>query len=343
MMLKCSYQEGGGTCMDIREQVIDCVMLAVQKLVTEDIYNAVQDILSVELNKYELTERCTEVATVDTTADTLLKHFAVVKSLEGIADTTIQRYVRENKKLLDFLNMPLEEIKTNDIRVYIASRRKAGVCNRTLDGIRRCFSSFFGWLQKEEYIMGNPCASLKQIKYRKEIKKPFSAIELEKIRMGCKTKRDLALVSFLYSTGCRVSEVARLNVSDIDFETQEITVLGKGDKERTVYLTDVAKMHLKEYLVERRDFSEALFVGKGSSRLGKSGIEAILKRIEKRTGVKNIHPHRFRRTLATNLLDRGMNIQDVAEILGHADLKTTQIYCFISKSNVKTAYRKYAA
>lgn len=329
--------------MDIREQVINNIMLVMQKLVAVEVYNALQDVLSVELNKYELTERCTEVATVDNSPDVLLKSFAVVKSLEGIADTTIERYMRENKKLLDFLNMPIEDIRTNDIRVYIASRRKAGVSNRTLDGMRRCYSSFFGWLQKEEYIVRNPCASLKQIKYRKEIKKPFSAIELEKIRMGCETKRDLALVSFLYSTGCRVSEVARLNLSDVDFETQEVTVLGKGDKERTVYLTDVAVMHLREYLVERRDFSEALFTGKGTKRLGKSGIEAILKRLEKKTGVKNVHPHRFRRTLATNLLDRGMNIQDVAEILGHADLKTTQIYCFISKTNVKTAYRKYAA
>ena len=341
-MLKCSYQEGGAY-MDMREQIINNVLLAMQKLVAVDVYNTLQDVLSVELNKYELTERCTEVATVDNSADNLLKTFAVVKSLEGIADTTIDRYMRENKKLLDFLNMPIEDIRTNDIRVYIASRRKAGVCNRTLDGMRRCFSSFFGWLQKEEYIVRNPCASLKQIKYRKEIKKPFSATELEKIRMACESKRDLALVSFLYSTGCRVSEVARLNMSDVDFEMKEITVLGKGDKERTVYLTDVAVMHLRAYLIERKDFSEALFTGKGTGRLGKSGIEAILRRIGKKADVQNVHPHRFRRTLATNLLDRGMNIQDVAEILGHADLKTTQIYCFISKSNVKTSYKKYAA
>lgn len=329
--------------VDIREQVINNVMSAVQKLVVSEVYNAIQDALSVELNKYELTERCTEVAVVDNTADVLLKSFAVVKSLEGIADTTIKRYMRENKLLLDFLKKPIEEISTNDIRVYIASRRKAGVSNRTLDGMRRCYSSFFGWLQKEEHIVRNPCAGLKQIKYRKEIKKPFSAVELEKIRMACESKRDLALVDFLYSTGCRVSEVSRLNLTDIMFETQECTVLGKGDKERTVYISDVAVMHLKEYLLERKGSAEALFVGKGSDRLGKSGIEAILKRIEKKSGVQNVHPHRFRRTLATNLLDRGMNIQDVAEILGHADLKTTQIYCFISKNNVKNAYRKYAA
>ena len=160
--------------------------------------------------------------------------------------------------------------------------------------------------------------------------------------MSCENIRDLALLDFLYCTGCRVSEVARLNTDDIDFERMECTVLGKGNKERTVYLSEVAAMHLKDYLSTRTDTGEALFAGKGTKRLGKNGIEVILKRIGGKAGVANVHPHRYRRTLATNLLDRGMNIQDVAAILGHADLKTTQVYCYISQKNVKTAYNKYA-
>lgn len=329
--------------MDIREQFIDTIMVKLKGSISTETYILLQDVLVLELNKYELTKRCTDIVEIDNSAEIALKNFAIVKSLEGLSDNTIKRYLRENKKLINFLHKPLEEISTNDIRVYIATCRKSNVSNRTLDGMRRCYSSFFGWLYKEGIIAQNPCMGLKQIKYKKEIKKPFSAVELEKIRMGCETKRDLALVSFLYSTGCRVSEVSRLNLSDVNFETQECIVLGKGSKERTVYLSDVAMMHLKEYLIDRNDFSEALFIGKGTNRLGKTGIEAVLKRLEKKTSIKNIHPHRFRRTLATNLLDRGMNIQDVAEILGHADLKTTQIYCFISKNNVKNAYRKYAA
>lgn len=175
------------------------------------------------------------------------------------------------------------------------------------------------------------------------MKKPYSAVELERIRSACSNVRDLALVDFLYSTGCRVSEVSHLDISDIDFDSLECTVVGKGNKERIVYLSDVAAMHLQEYLQGRKDVSEALFSGKGSDRLSKNGIEATLKRIGKKAKVENVHPHRFRRTLATNLLDRGMNIQDVAKILGHADLKTTQIYCFISQKNVKVAYQRYAA
>jgi site-specific recombinase XerD len=175
------------------------------------------------------------------------------------------------------------------------------------------------------------------------VKKPYSAVELERIRSACGNIRDLALVDFLYATGCRVSEVSHLDISDIDFDNLECTVIGKGNKERIVYLSDVAAMHLQEYLQGRKDVSEALFSGKGSDRLSKNGIEAALKRIGKKAKVENVHPHRFRRTLATNLLDRGMNIQDVAKILGHADLKTTQIYCFISQKNVKVAYQRYAA
>ena len=173
--------------------------------------------------------------------------------------------------------------------------------------------------------------------------KAYSAVELELIRKSCTDDRDLALVEFLYSTGCRVSEVSELDTVDIDMATGECIVIGKGNKERTVYLTDVAMLHLQTYLNSRTDNSIALFAGKGTPRLTKGGIETLLKRIGRAAGVENVHPHRFRRTLATNLLDRGMNIQDVAMILGHADLKTTQIYCYITQTNVKSAYRKYAA
>ena len=153
----------------------------------------------------------------------------------------------------------------------------------------------------------------------------------------------MELVNFLYATGCRVSELYRLDISDIDFENRECVVIGKGNKERTVFLSDVAKMHLQEYLISRDDFETALFLGKGTKRLSKNGIEAVLKRVGEVAGVENVHPHRFRRTLSTDLINRGVNIQDVAEILGHADLKTTQIYCYISKENVKSAYFRYAS
>lgn len=329
--------------MDIRADIVQHVMDAIRGRVDAGVADLVQDVLIMQLNKYEVQERCTEVAIRDDSAEGQLKKFLATKRVEGMADSTLRRYAEINRALLNYLGKPLGEITTYDIRFYLSVRRQIGkVSNRSLDGMRRCYSSFFSWLAAEGLISHNPCAALAQIKCRKTVKKPYSAAEMEKIRKSCGNIRDLALVDFLYATGCRVSEVSRLDISDVDFERMECVVLGKGNKERKVYLTEVAAMHLQEYLNGRKDTSEALFVGRGR-RLGKNGIEAIVKNLGSRAGVENVHPHRYRRTLATNLLDRGMNIQDVAAILGHADLKTTQIYCYISQANVRTAYRKYAA
>ena len=327
--------------MDIRLEIIQNVTEQLQGRVDQDILEVIQDVLVVQLQEYEVQERCTELSVVDTSAEGLLKKFLATKRIEGIAESTLKRYADQNLKLLRFLNKPVYEITTYDLRFYLSFCRQQGrVTNRTLNGMRRCYSSFFSWLSAEGLIGKNPCAGLVRVKFRKQVKKPYSAVELERIRSACSSNaRDLALVDFLYSTGCRVSEVSHLDINDIDFDNQECTVIGKGNKERIVYLSDVAAMHLQN----RTDMSEALFSGKGSDRLSKNGIEAALKRIGKKAKVENVHPHRFRRTLATNLLDRGMNIQDVAKILGHADLKTTQIYCFISQKNVKVAYQKYAA
>lgn len=329
--------------MDIRSSIIQAVIGALPGRADDDTINLVQDMLVMQLNAYEVTERCTDVAVRDDSAQGLLKKFLATKQVEGIADSTLQRYADINGALLQCLGKPLAEITTYDIRFYLSMRRQIGrVSNRTLDGMRRCYSSFFGWLAAEGLILHNPCAALAQIKSRKVVKKPYSAADMERMREACSNIRDLALVDFLYCTGCRVSEVSRLDVGDLDFERMECVVLGKGNKERKVYLTEVAAMHLQEYLETRKDACEALFVG-GGKRLGKNGIEAVIKKLGKRAGVGNAHPHRYRRTLATNLLDRGMNIQDVAAILGHADLKTTQVYCYISQANVRAAYCRFAA
>lgn len=332
--------------MDIREEIIQAVIEALTNRVENDVLDVVQDVLVIQLNNYEVQERCTDVAVRDNSADGLLKKFVATKRLEGIAESTLKRYADENQRLIRFLGKPLHDITTFDLRFYLSYRRensKKKVSNRTLNGIRRCYSSFFGWLASEGLISRNPCAALKQIKFRKEVKKPYSAVELEQIRRACTNERDLALVDFLYSTGCRVSEVVRLNVSDIDFEKRRCVVIGKGDKERLVYLTEVATMNLRAYIRHRKDAGLALFTGRGTPRIQKTGIESIIRKLGRAAGVTNAHPHRFRRTLATNLLDRGMPIQDVAAILGHADLKTTQIYCYVSQVNVEASYNRYVA
>ena len=330
--------------MELREIIANAVVEALRERVSEETVEIIYDTLIVTLNNYEVQKRCTEISIPENGAERLMKKFIATKRIEGIAESSLMRYRDINLKMIQYLRKPLQEITTYDLRFYLSMYRKErNVNNRTLDGMRRCFSSFFSWLSAEGLISRNPCASLAQIKYRKTVKKPFTAIEIERIRKACDNIRDLALVDFLYATGCRVSEVSKLDIVDVDFDNLECTVLGKGNKERIVYLSSVAAMNLQEYLEHRTDMADALFTGRGGKRLEKNGIEAVLRKLGTIANVNNVHPHRYRRTLATNMLDRGMNIQDVAAILGHADLKTTQVYCYISQKNVKAAYNKYAS
>jgi site-specific recombinase XerD len=217
-----------------------------------------------------------------------------------------------------------------------------GIQDRTLEGIRSVYCSYFGWLQKEGLLPSNPCANLTAIKSTKKVRVPYTDVDIEKLKEACQCNRDKALISFLLSTGCRISEVCGLNRDSINFVSGECTVLGKGDKERVVFIDDVTGMLLRRYLSERSDNYDALFVGRGSERMTPGGVRARLHRIAAEAGVENVHPHRFRRTLATSLIDRGMKIQDVASILGHDKLDTTMQYVFMNKDNVKNEYKKYA-
>ncbi len=329
--------------MDIRNNIIQSILIDLKDKVDNNILKTIENSLIIHLDKYEIQERSTELSVVDNSAEGLLRRYIATKRIEGKAESTLKRYWEQNIKLLHFFNKPIYQYSTYDIRFYLAQRSQQGVSNRTLDGMRRCYRSFFTWLTTEGIINKNPTIALNQIKYQKQIKKPFTAIELELLRKTCKIPRDIALIEFLYSTGCRVSEVSNLNISNIDMNTGECVVLGKGNKERIVYLTEVALLYLKFYLNSRKDNNPALFIGKSNRRLSKNGIETLLHKIGDQAKVDNVHPHKFRRTLATNLLNKGMSIQNVASILGHVDLKTTQIYCYINQNNVKTAYHKYAA
>lgn len=318
--------------------------MRLQNRLTNEHLRAVQDALTITLNDYEVQKRCTELATNNDGSELMFRKYIATKRIEGLSENSIRRYTYINRQLVDYLNKPLSEITVFDIRFYLTYKKEVdNVSDRTLDGMRRCYSSFFSWLTTEGFIQKNPCLALKSIKCKKTIKKPFSAEELERIRKVCDSKRDIAIVDFLYSTGCRVSEFVSLNICDIDFVNKEGIVLGKGDKERTIYISEVAIMNLKEYLSSRNDKNRALFIGRSGKRLSKTGVEALLRKLGKQASVDNVHPHRFRRTLATNLLNRGMSIQDVAQILGHSDLKTTQIYCSINQANTKASYFKYAA
>ena len=209
--------------------------------------------------------------------------------------------------------------------------------------MRRILSSFFGWLEDEEIIIKSPVRRIHKVKASKVIKEAYSDEELEKMRDSCEEIRDIALIDFLASTGMRVGELVQLNIEDIDFEERECTVLGKGDKERVVYFDVRSKLHLKQYIESRNDGNPALFVSLNAphNRLEIGGVESRLRRIGKELGIENVHPHRFRRTLATVAIDKGMPIEQLQQLLGHQRIDTTLQYARVKQSNVKMAHRKF--
>lgn len=287
-------------------------------------------------------ENLPEASRGSTDSENLVKLFLDAKGVEGRSAGTIAHYKYILGRLMEDTNVPLDKITVHHLRSWLMQEKERGISLRTLEGNRYVFTSFFGWAWKEELIAKNPTNNLAPIKQQKVIRKPYSSVEMEKLKENAANTRDLALIAFLVSTGCRISEVCALNVLDIDFRSRSVKVLGKGNKERVVYLDDVCVMYLERYFQERVDDKEALFLGKGTDRMTPHGVRAMLKRIEARSGVENVHPHRFRRTLATNLINHGMPIQEIAAVLGHDKIDTTMKYVYIDQRNVETAYRKYA-
>ena len=280
----------------------------------------------------------------DTTSWELLKYYLDAKRADGRAESTISRYEYVLNRLLDDVGVPFARMTVYHLRSYNTSEKKRGIKASTLEGQRSIYADFFRWLRQEGLIQNNPMQNMPSIKTPKVKRKPFSSVEMRKLeRAAGASGRNRAIVEFLHASGCRISEVCSLNRTDIDFQAKKLTVIGKGSKERTVYLTDVALMFLQEYLDSRKDSSPALFPGKGTERMKPDGIRHLLVRIGEKAGVENVHPHRFRRTLATELNSAGMPIQEIAAVLGHDKLETTMCYVCLDQAIVEASYRKYAS
>ena len=276
----------------------------------------------------------------------LLELFLSTKRLEGRSDRTLKYYKNTVLNMMKSIQKPVTAITTDDLRQYLADyQKRPTVCKQSVDNIRRNLSSFFNWLEDENYILKSPVKRIHKIKSPVVVKEAYSDDEIEKLRYECKEIRDLALVDFLLSTGMRVGELVLLNRSDIDFVERECVVLGKGDKERVVYFDAKAKLHLQEYLSTRTDSNPALFVGTRApfNRLSIGGVEVMIRRLGKKTGIEKCHPHKFRRTMATVAIDKGMPIEQVQKLLGHEKIDTTLRYALVKQSNVKSAHRKYIA
>lgn len=306
--------------------------------VTANQSNDILRVLSEELDHYSLEQ--TQGA--DTEDDIYLEAFISAKEIEGRSPKTIERYRYVLSRFMLEAKVSTRQTTVYHLRRYISAQKQRGLSDTTLEGIREIFSSYYNWLHRESLIDTNPCANLGAIKCQKKIKYAYSDIDLEKLKMHCKTDRDRALIFFLLATGCRISEVCGLNRCDVNLQTLECKVLGKGNKERIVFIDEVTAMVLSEYLTKRKDNFPALFVGKGTQRLSPHGVRYMLHRIQSVSGIKTtVHPHRFRRTLATNLIRRGMPIQEVARILGHEKLDTTMKYVCMNDQDIRHSYSKY--
>lgn len=274
----------------------------------------------------------------------LLQLFITAKQVEGCSLKTLRYYQRTVENLFGAMTGTIIQLSTDDLRSYLARYQAETDCSKAnLDNIRRILSSFFAWLEQEEYIIKNPIRRIKKIKTEQTVKETYTDENLEIMRDNCENLRDLAIIDLLASTGMRVGELVQLNRSDIDFENRECIVFGKGRKERPVYFDARTKIHLKNYLNSRADTHPALFVTlfKNTKRLGIAGVEIRLRKLGQKLGINKVHPHKFRRTLATKAIDKGMPIEQVQKLLGHAKIDTTLAYAMVNQSNVKHSHQKF--
>lgn len=326
------------------EQVINKVLYCMQDMLSSEQLTELKIVLKNVLCGYDIKPERQELKSVDESWEIDLNEYLMSKALEGKSPNTIERYRYELSRLLSYINKAVVDIKDVDISSYMRTYKKLRhICNQTLKNVRAVYSSFFSWLRDHDRIQKNPMILVEQIKVEKKLKKPYADSEREMMLRKCKTIRDKAILEFLYSTAVRVSELTALNKDDIRFASKDLIVFGKGAKERITYLNDRSHKYLKEYLKSRTDHNPALFVSERHphQRLGKTGIEDIVRRTGVRAGVEKAYPHRFRGTAATNALNRGMPIQEVAALLGHEKLETTLLYCMIDEKKVKRDHRKY--
>ena len=275
-----------------------------------------------------------------------LRLFLEAKSIEGCSPRTLQYYEVTVQHLFAAVNLPVRKMTTERMREYLSDYQQRRNCSKaTIDNIRRNISSFFSWLEEEDHILKSPMRRIHKIKTKKTVKEVISDEDIEKLRDSCTSLRDLAMIDLLYSTGIRVGELVRLNIEDVNFESRECVVFGKGDKERRVYFDAKTKIHLKNYLESRRDTNRALFVSLLApyNRLAISGVEIRLRKMGRMLNLKSIHPHKFRRTMATRAIDKGMPIEQVQKILGHSQIDTTMQYAIVNQNNVKMSHQKYIA
>lgn len=324
----------------MKQELINTVLSQMMPYLNNDQASRLQEVLEHSLFRVTVTQD--EIPPEEKVSP--LNAFVSAKKVEGCSDKTLAYYQKTVQDMLDAIGKAAQQIMTDDLRKYLSDyQEKRKASKVTIDNIRRILSSFFSWMEDEDYILKSPVRRIHKVKTAKVVKDTYTDEALERMRDGCDNLRDLAIVDILASTGMRVGELVLLNQEDINFEERECVVLGKGNKERIVYFDAQTKIHLQNYLDSRKDDDSALFVGLRAphNRLSIGGVESMLRALGQRLSISKVHPHKFRRTLATTAIDKGMPIEQVQQLLGHQKIDTTLHYAMVKQQNVKQAHRKY--
>ena len=328
----------------MKDKLLTQIQTSMASMLSLEQLDELRSVLTYCFRNVEVTE-CKQVGLrQDAENEELLKTFVAAKRIEGCSEKSLKYYDSTIQSMFSGTNKPVREINTDDLRGYLADyQQKRNSSKVTIDNMRRIFSSFFGWLEDEDYILKSPVRRIHKIKTDKTIKETFSDEGLELLRDATEEVRDLAMIDLLASTGMRVGELIQLNREDINFHERECVVLGKGGSERVAYFDARTKIHLLNYLDSRNDDNPALFVSLAApyNRLLIGGVETRLREIGRRADMHKVHPHKFRRTLATRAIDKGMPIEQVQRLLGHVKIDTTMHYAMVNQTNVKNSHRKF--
>ena len=328
----------------MKETIIQTVLDGMRAVLTEKQLELLTDVTRKALSECEITPKLAEEEQRNKENAELLGAFISSKKVEGCSDKTIHYYKSSIEKLIATVKKNVCDISTNDIRCYLAEQQEQrGLSKVTIDNLRRIYSSFFSWLEDEDYITKSPVRRIHKVRTDALVKEVLTDENIEVLRDSCQELRDIAMIDLLLSTGMRVGELVKINREDIDFQERQCVVFGKGNKEREVYFNARTKIHLKKYLEQRTDTNPALFVSlhEPHTRLTISGVEVRLRQLGKRVNLNKVHPHKFRRTLATMAIDKGMPIEQVQKMLGHVKIDTTLHYAMVNQANVKAAHRKF--
>lgn len=327
---------------DYRTELLNDIQSKMYGMFSKEQIDVFSNVLTNVLNDYSVTKSSTEIVPYDDGNARMLKKYSACLIVNGKSEKTVVAYSHTIRKLAEFLQKPYEDMDTFDIRYFLASEKKRGLSDRTLENMRANLSAFFQWMTLEEIFSKNPCMRIAPIKYADKVRFPFSSVEIDALRSACKNLKERALIEFLLSSGVRVSELSDMKITDVDMDTLSVHVVcGKGAKGRKTYIDELCKVHLQKYLLAREEKQDILFCNRLHEKLNPGGVRFILKSIGERAGVENVHPHRFRRTFATNLSKRGMDIQEIRKLLGHSNINTTLGYIYTDDSKVHASYRQY--